>query len=380
MDSVPSHSGGDDVEHRTMTFKGLYGTSIGCRQRARANDWIFGDKQGLLTSRSTYPGAGKYAGTLLADNHSNWPDMQRSIPAMLEFGLFGIPYVGASICGFHGNAGEELCQRWMQLGAFYPLCWNHNAQDQTPQDPSYFSGDMQQASLTAMHVRYSLLPYLYTLFHHAHVRGHSVARPLLNEFSNDPNTYDIDRQFMWGPGLLISPALDQGSTNVRAYFPPGLWYDYYTATKVRQGLRTLKTPLDRVNIHFRGGYIVPGQVPGNTTQFSRKNVMRLFVALDHAERASGELYWDDGETKDAYEKGEYLSVKFTCSSEQLRWTAEHNSLRGERLHVGFIDILGMPHYPRRILIDGATVLKPGQYEWQSSTNFLAAKSGSRCIQ
>jgi len=122
--------------------------------------------------------------------------------------------------------------RWTQLGAFYPFMRNHNALNSQvgrgrqgrlcpgercflcqpwlapncqvswgegtghchprsqvlpplpppqPQEPYRFSETAQQAMRKAFTLRYVLLPYLYTLFHRAHVRGETVARPLFLE-------------------------------------------------------------------------------------------------------------------------------------------------------------------------------------------------------
>ena len=51
-----------------------------------------------------------------------------------------------------------------------------------------------------------------------------------------------------------------------------------------------------IQIHVRGGYIIPMQEPGMTTAASRKNPFSLLVALDSAGSATGDMYIDDGES------------------------------------------------------------------------------------
>lgn len=67
----------------------------------------------------------------------------------------------------------------------------------------------------------------------------------------------------------------------------------------------LDAPRDHINLHIRGGYILPTQKPALNTKLSRANNFELLVALDELNSASGKLFWDDGEGIDTIEKAMY---------------------------------------------------------------------------
>uniref|UniRef100_M4AS73 Maltase n=1 Tax=Xiphophorus maculatus TaxID=8083 RepID=M4AS73_XIPMA len=254
-------------------------------------------KRGIVVTRSTYPTSGKWAGHWLGDNNSSWDQLYKSIIGMMEFSLFGISYTGADICGFFNKAEYEMCLRWMQLGAFYPYSRNHNGKGNPRQDPVAWDDRFTEASRDVLNIRYTLLPYLYLLMFEAHTKGSTVVRPVLHEFVKDKATWDIHKQFLWGPALLITPALDPGVTVVEGYLPDARWYDYHTARDVgkRATKLSMDTPLEHINLHVRGGYILPWQKPENNTFYSRKNPMGLIVALSDSGTAEGSVFWDDGE-------------------------------------------------------------------------------------
>ncbi|XP_075413533.1 putative maltase-glucoamylase 2 [Tenrec ecaudatus] len=302
-------------------------------------------QRGVILSRSTFPSSGHWGGHGLGENTAAWDQLKTSIVGMMEFSLFGIPYTGADICGFSGDAEYEMCVRWMQLGAFYPFARNHNTMGTRRQDPVSWNSTFEDISRQVLQTRYTLLPYLYTLMHKAHTEGSTVVRPLLHEFPEDEVTWNIDSQFMLGPAVLISPVLEPGAFLVMAYFPRARWYDHSTGGLENSigGWKNLSAPLDHINLHIRGGCILPWQEPAQNTQRSRQNFMGLTVALDSEGKAQGQLFWDDGQSIGTYESGNYFLARFTSAQDTLQIQTIHNKYLSDfrPLKVGYIKIWGL---------------------------------------
>lgn len=95
---------------------------------------VFPGKRPFFIARSTSPGSGNLTGHWGGDTNSRWGNMYMTIPQSLTFSVAGIPYFGVETCGFNGNADMELCTRWMQLSAFFPLYRNHNTRNTIAQE------------------------------------------------------------------------------------------------------------------------------------------------------------------------------------------------------------------------------------------------------
>lgn len=263
---------------------------------------VFPTKRPFIIGRSTFAGSGKWAGHWGGDNTSLWAYMFFSIPQALSFSLFGIPMFGVDTCGFNGNTDEELCNRWMQLSAFFPFYRNHNVLSAIPQEP-YRWASVAEASKVAMNIRYTLLPYIYTTFYLAHSTGSTVMRALAWEFPNDPSLASADRQFLLGDSLMITPVLAQGATSVDGVFPGvangEVWYDWYNQSAISAGPGqniTIDAPLGHIPVFVRGGSVLPIQEPGMTTKASRSNPWGVIAATTMEGTAKGQLYVDDGES------------------------------------------------------------------------------------
>jgi alpha-glucosidase (family GH31 glycosyl hydrolase) len=323
----------------------------------------------VVFSRSTFPGGGAYAQHWLGDNWSNWANLKYSLIGVMEFNMFGYPYVGPDICGFIGETNEELCERWQEIGAFYTFSRNHNAINNPDQDPGIWP-EVARVTRETLHIRYTLLPYLYTLFYEAHTTGVPVIRPVFFEFPSDTTAQGVDEQMMWGGAFLISPVLYQGAVTKNAYFPNARWFSYYDGAEVsaRGATATLSAPLDFIPLHVQGGYILPTQQPANSTMWSRTKPMGLIVALDDSQSASGTLFWDDGESLNTHLSGEYFFADYSASNGQLTSSVVTDGFSGANsLVMSDFRIMGVSGTVSSVSVNGSPITT---WDFDSNTKQL----------
>ncbi|OCH87273.1 hypothetical protein OBBRIDRAFT_169586 [Obba rivulosa] len=263
---------------------------------------LYPTKRPFIIARSTFPSAGKWTGHWLGDNFSKWQYIHFNIQGVLQFQLFQIPFVGADTCGFNNNTDEELCNRWMQLSAFMPFYRNHNERGALSQEP-YRWDSVANASRTAIGIRYSLLPYWYTLFANASMHGTPPVRALFFEFPDEPELFAVDTQYLVGRDILVTPVLTPNVSTVDGIFPGQgrvTWRDWYTHEVVNatpSAPTTLSAPLGHINVHIRdGSALLLHAQPAYTINETRSGPYSLLVSQAADGYAFGTAYVDDGET------------------------------------------------------------------------------------
>jgi alpha-glucosidase len=291
-------------------------------------------KRPFVLSRSGWAGIQKYAAVWTGDNYSTWDHLKLSVEMIMSIGISGIPFVGADIGGFTilgpkwpflCRCSPELFARWIQVGVFYPFCRTHTSKPARYHEPWRFGPKVERIARGFIRLRYSLLPYLYSVFWEHTQNGMPIVRPLFLHWPQDEQCYRDD-EFMFGPFLLVAPVFKKGQRKRQVYLPDGWWYDFWTNEKVEGGQTiTADAPLERIPIFVRAGAILPLWPVLNYVGEKPIDELRLVVYPGNGKFT---LYEDDGEsiksdfairTLSSTERGRDLLVEIGKKKGRYRW-------------------------------------------------------------
>ena len=75
----------------------------------------------FIVSSGSFSGSGANAGHPMSPMNRTFDDMKNATAGVMNMNMFGVPFSGPDVCGTYGPVDEELCARWIQTSAFYPL-------------------------------------------------------------------------------------------------------------------------------------------------------------------------------------------------------------------------------------------------------------------
>ena len=319
------------------------------------------DRRVMILTRSAYAGQQRTgANTWSGDVGSSWETLRAQVPAGLGFAFTGNPNFNTDCGGFfpngynrvYGDAScarnplfQELYVRWLQYGAFCPMMRSHGESSRReiwefgePGEPVY------DAIARTIRLRYSLLPYIYSVSHEVSAADGTFQRALVMDFPADKAVWERGDEFLFGRSLLVAPVLRAQYTpedvrfddtpvdfsqarSTQVYLPKGAdWYDFWTGERLRGGQTlTRPTQLDRVPLFARAGAIIP---LGPDVQYSSEKPwdaleIRVYPGAD----GRFILYEDEGDTY-RYEQGACSEIEFSLRGNTLSIGARSGSFPG----------------------------------------------------
>lgn len=279
------------------------------------------DTRTILATRGGYTGSHKYAAPWTGDIGTTWQDMHEQIGMGTGLSLMGYNYWGFDIGGFNGSCTDDQFKRWVQLATFTPIHRFHYINGNANREAWAHGGE--ENSKKYIGLRYRLMPYMYALTADNIIgigieeglgeggTGLPMTRPMVMNYFDDPNTWELDTQYMMGDAFLVAPVVEDSDVK-SVYLPEGYWYDYADGYTVYGGRQTMEyyAPIDLLPVFVKEGSIIPMQP--EMQYVGEKPVDEITLDV-YPTINDGDfhfvMYEDDGESND-YQKGEYATTRY----------------------------------------------------------------------
>jgi len=234
-----------------------------------------------------------------------------------------------------GVVDPELYTRWLQFGAFSPILRTHTTKNPDAERriwayPEPYSGIMRDV----YHLRYALLPYIYTEARGTYESGVAFLHPLYYDWPEAAEAYSNKDEYVFGANMIVDPVVAPGDkvTGLAAktvWLPKGDWLEWPTGAHL-QGPATVQRnfSISQTPVYVRAGAIVPEAPP---MQYSNQKpldplIVNVFPLAD-VQSSTYTLYEDAGDSQ-AYEHGAYALTELRAGEKANELTVEITAAKG----------------------------------------------------
>jgi alpha-D-xyloside xylohydrolase len=193
---------------------------------------VKGKNEAVLFARSATAGGQQYPVHWGGDCDSNYESMAESLRGGLSLSVCGFGFWSHDISGFENTATPDVYKRWVAFGLFSSHSRLHGSSSYRV--PWNFDDEASEVVRFFTRFKCKLMPYIYAASVVAHETGIPVMRPMVMDFAHDPVCLTLDRQYMFGPDILVAPVFNpEGKT--LTYIPEGVWTHLITGRQVTGG-------------------------------------------------------------------------------------------------------------------------------------------------
>lgn len=297
------------AENRNAYFLNLQKGVVGEGWDPAGSGHIGSARRPWSWNRGATAGQQRYGHYWTGDISSTYDEMKNQIRGMQAAGLGGFPFANIDGGGYgNGNVDSDAFYR------NWPVAWSSLAPIWRPHTSASVSSKGRRASRWPLdqsaqaqadfarygQLRYTLMPYIYTLAHQAAAGGMPMARAMVIDYQDRPQAYTHDLQYLWGPSLLVAPLLSDGGAVQQVWLPAGsTWYNFWADIKhagsdtgdFAYTTRTGETPL-----FVKAGAILPKYAFAQSTAYFSKR--RLEMEVYSGADGTFDLVEDDGVTEE----------------------------------------------------------------------------------
>ncbi len=242
---------------------------------------VTGDR--IIWARSAWAGSQRYPLHWGGDPANTNSSMASELRGGLSIGLSGFSFWSHDIGGFVQAAPEDLYRRWTPFGMFTSHVRSHG---NPPTEPWEYGEDFMNAFRKADNMRYELMPYIYAQAKQCADNGWPMMRALFVEFPDDPGSWLLDNEYLFGSDMLVAPLFEE-VTSRDVYLPPGEWIDYQTGKVYNAGWHHIEAGEVPIVVLVKNGSVIPHIALAQSTAFMDWSKLKLKVYSVDGKPATG---------------------------------------------------------------------------------------------